>query len=60
VLPVVKDYTKFSNCMKKVLVLADIFQDSIWARDTLRHLARSLPTLLLSLDFFVFKFKSVY
>jgi len=33
--------------MKKVLVLADIFQDSIRARDTLRHLARSLPTLLL-------------
>ena len=34
--------------MKKVLVLADIYQDSIRARDTLRHLARSLPTLLLS------------
>jgi len=38
-LPVGKDRTKFSNCMKKVLVLADIFQDSIRARDTLRHLA---------------------
>jgi len=37
--------------MKKVLVLADIFQDSIRARDTLRHLARSLPTLLLSHGF---------
>jgi len=34
--------------MKKVLVLADIFQDSIRVRDTLRHLARSLSTLLLS------------
>jgi len=32
--------------MKKFLVLADIFQDSIRARDTLRHLARS-PTLFL-------------
>jgi len=41
-LPVGKDRTKFSNCVKKVLVLADIFQDSIRARDTLRHLARSL------------------
>jgi len=48
VLPAGKDRTKFSNCMKKVLVLADIFQDSIRARDTLWHLARSLPTLLLS------------
>jgi len=38
-LPVGKDCTKFSSCMKKVLVLADIFQDSIRARDTLRHLA---------------------
>jgi len=27
-LPVGKDRTKFSSCMKKVLVLADIFQDS--------------------------------
>ena len=47
-LPLCKERTKFSNCVKKVLVLADIFQDSIRARDTLRHLARSLPTLLLS------------
>ena len=47
-LPVGKDRTKFASCMKKVLVLDDIFQDSIRARDTLRHLARSLPTLLLS------------
>ena len=37
-LPVGKDCTKFSNCMKKVLVLADIFQDSIRAHDTLWHL----------------------
>ena len=50
-LPVGKDRTKFSSCMKQVLVLADIFQDSIRARDTLRHLARSLPTLLLSHGF---------
>ena len=50
-LPVGKDRTKFASCMKKVLVLADIFQDSIRARDTLRHLARSLPTLLLSHGF---------
>jgi len=42
-----KDRTKFSSCMCKVLVLTDIFQDLIRARDTLRHLARSLPTLLL-------------
>ena len=47
-LPVGTDRTKFASCMKKVLVLADIFQDSIRAHDTLRHLARSLPTLLLS------------
>ena len=46
-----KDRTKFASCMKKVCVLADIFQDSIRARDTLRHLARSLPTLLLSHGF---------
>ena len=39
------------SCMKKALVLADIFQDSIRARDTLRHLARSLPTLFLSHGF---------
>ena len=38
-LPVGKDNTNFASCMKKVLVLADIFQDSIRARDTLRHLA---------------------
>jgi len=38
-LPVGKDCTKLASCMKKVLVLADIFQDSIRARDTLRHLA---------------------
>jgi len=50
-LPVGKDRTKFSNCVKKVLVLADIFQDSIRARDTLRQLAQSLPILLLSHDF---------
>jgi len=50
-MPVGKDRTKFSNCVKKVLVLADIFQDSIRARDTLQHLARSLPTLLLSHGF---------
>jgi len=50
-LPVGKDHTKFASCMKKVLVLGDIFQDSIRARDTLRHLARSLPTLLLSHGF---------
>jgi len=50
-LPVGKGRTKFSSCMKKVLVLADIFQDSIRARDTLRHLARSLSTLLLSHGF---------
>jgi len=50
-LPVGRDRTKFLNCMKKVLVRADIFQDSIRARDTLRHLARSLPTLLLSHGF---------
>jgi len=37
--------------MKKVLVLADICQDSIRVRDTLRHLTRSLPTLLLSHGF---------
>jgi len=37
--------------MKKVLVLTDIFQDSIRARDTLRYLDRSLPTLLLSHGF---------
>jgi len=47
-LPIGKDRTIFLNCMRKVLVLADIFQDSICARDTLRQLARSLPTLLLS------------
>jgi len=34
-LPVGKDRTQFASCMKKVLVLADIFQDSIRARDTL-------------------------
>ena len=50
-LPVGKDRTNFSNYMKKVLVLADNFQDSIRARDTLRYLARSLPTLLLSHGF---------
>jgi len=50
-LPVGKDRAKFSNCMKKVLVLAENFQDSIRVRDTLRHLARSLPTLLLSHGF---------
>ena len=50
-LPVGKDRTKFASCMKKVLVLADIFQDSILAGDTLQHLARSLPTLLLSHGF---------
>jgi len=50
-LPVGKDRTKFASCMKNVLVLPDIFQDSIRARDTLRHLARSLPTLLLSHGF---------
>lgn len=36
-LPMGLDRTKFSNCMKKVLVLADIFQDSIRARDTQQH-----------------------
>jgi len=46
-----KDHTKFSSCTKKVLVYADLFQDSIRARDTLQHLARSLPTLLLSHGF---------
>ena len=51
VLPVGKDHTKFSNCMKKVLVLADIFQDSIRVRDTQRHLTQSLPTLLISHGF---------
>ena len=50
-LPVGTDRTKFASCMKKVLVLADIFQDSIRARDTLQHLTRSLPTLLLSHGF---------
>jgi len=50
-LPVGKDRTKFSNCMIKVLVFADIFQDSIRARDTLRHLGRLLPTLFLSHGF---------
>ena len=35
-LPMGKDRTKFSSRMKKVLVLADIFQDSIRARDTKR------------------------
>jgi len=50
-LPVGKVPTKFASCMKKVLVLADIFQDSIRSRDTLQHLARSLPTLLLSHGF---------
>jgi len=50
-LPVGKDHTKFSNCIKKVSVLADIFQDSIRARDTMRHLSRSLPTLFLSHGF---------
>ena len=50
-LPVGRDRTKYSSCMKKFLVLADIFQDSIRACDTLRHLARSLPTLLLSHGF---------
>jgi len=50
-LPVGKDSTKFASRMKKVLVLADIFQDSIRARDTLRHLAGSLLTLLLSHGF---------
>ena len=38
-LPVGKDRTKFSSCMKKVLVLDDIFQNSIRAHDTLRHFA---------------------
>ena len=47
-LPLGADRTKFSNCMNKVLVLAENFQDSIRARDTLRYLSRSLPTLLLS------------
>ena len=46
-LPMGKDRSKFSSCMRKVLVLAENFQDSIRARDTLRHLARSLPTVLL-------------
>jgi len=50
-LPVEKDHTKFASCMKKVVVRANIFQDSIRARDTLRHLARSLPKLLLSHGF---------
>jgi len=43
-----KDHTIFLVCMRKVLVLAHIFPDSIRARDTLRQLARLLPTLLLS------------
>jgi len=46
-----KDRTKFASYIEKVLVLADIFHDSIRARDTLRHLGRSLPTFLLSHDF---------
>jgi len=38
----------FKDCLHKVLLLASKFQDSIRARDTLRHLAHMLPTLILS------------
>jgi len=47
-LPLGKDRTNYMNCMRKVVVNVDIFQDSIRARDTLRHLTRSLSTLLFS------------
>jgi len=46
--PLARTAQFFCNCMCKVLVLADIFQDSIRARDNLRQLARSLPNILLS------------
>jgi len=47
-IPVAKDRTIYQNCLRKVLVLADRFQSSISAHDTLRQLARMLSTLLLS------------
>ena len=40
--------TAFRDCFHKVLLLASKFADSIRARDTLNHLARMLPTLILS------------
>ena len=43
-----KLHTAFRNCLHKVLLLASKFEDSIRARDTLRHLAHMLPTLILS------------
>ena len=42
-LPLGKERTKFSNCIKKVLVLVDIYQDSIRAR------SKRLPEISLSL-----------
>jgi len=40
--------TAFRDCLHTVLLLASKFEDSIRARDTLRHLAHMLPTLILS------------
>ena len=40
--------TAFQDCLHKGLLLASKFEDSICARDTLRHLAHMLPTLVLS------------
>ena len=48
VLPLGKDRILFLSCMRKGLVIVDIFQDLIRAFDALWQLARFLPTLLLS------------
>jgi len=40
--------TAFRDCLQKVLLLATKSEDSIRARDTLRHLEHMLPTLNLS------------
>jgi len=40
--------TAFQDCFHKARLLASKFEDSIRARDTLRHLAHMLPNLILS------------
>jgi len=40
--------TIFRDCFKRVLLLASNFEENIRARDTLRQLARLLPTLILA------------
>ena len=40
--------TAFRDYLRKILLLASKFEDSIRARDTLRHLALILPTLILA------------